>query len=99
MIQMEISLDENKIEQEGIYEPAEIKKQIDSLFEAYHLAKVSEGVYVGTGNKDDFAHFGSTILHLKKQDWFILYVNKWMWNIDGTVEDIADHYRRKPYLA
>lgn len=100
MFKMEITLDEQKILQEGKYDPAEISRCIDSLFQSLHIEKQGEGVFFG----GDYAGHGSAILCLKKQPWFMPYVDKWLWyNSKGSnrvedfvVEDVAAQLKRKP---
>ena len=99
MFKMEIALDTQKIENEGVYEPSEITRQLDKLFAKMNIQKLGEGLYTG----GDFAGYGSAILFLKKQPWFMSYVDKWLWyNSDGsdreedfTVEDVAAHYKNQ----
>ncbi len=97
MFKMEIALDTQKIEREGKYDPAELSRCIDSLFQSKHIQKQGEGVFVG----GDYAKHGAIILYLKKQPWFMSYVDKWLWyNSKGSdraedfeVEDVAAHYK------
>lgn len=96
MIKMEISLNTDQIEREGKYSSAEIQGQIDSLMQRLHTKKAGNGVFVGTGSKNDYANFGSAILILKKQPWFWPYIDKWMWDVDGRMNDVAQHYRENP---
>lgn len=100
MFKMEIALDTQKIEREGLYDPSEIERQLDRLFSRLRIQKQGEGLYTG----GDFAGYGSAILFLKKQPWFMSYVDKWLWyNSDGSdreedfaVEDVAAHYKHSP---
>lgn len=63
MFKMEIALDTQKIESEGLYDSSEITKQLDKMFAQLNIQKSGEGQYTG----GDFARYGSAILFLKKQ--------------------------------
>lgn len=100
---MEISFDEHRVVQDGRYDPDDLYDAVDKIGAQLHLRKADKGVYCGTGSRDDYSNFGSFILTLKGQHWFLSYVDKWKWYIDKggkreesiTVEDVAEHYRRK----
>lgn len=93
MIKIEFRLDEERIIQEGKYEPEKIFSSIDRAFSKYNFPKeISEDgtiCYSGTGSRDDFGNLGSLVISLHKTEWFMEYVDKWLWyNSDrGNAED------------
>ena len=74
MLKLEIRLNENKIRTEGKY-----------------TTKESDGtlVFVGRGRAKDYGCFGMLITALKREMWFMNYVEKWIWynSDDGESED------------
>ena len=107
MIRIEIKLDNEKIRDEGFYTSDAIFNAVDEVFAKYCLSKSIEQdgsiTYSGTGAATDFGAFASVILFLKDREWFIPYVERWLWynSADGSsegdfvVEDILAHYMRK----
>lgn len=101
MFKMEISLNSNKIIQEGL-NPAYINEQIDDLMQSLDIKKAGDGVFVGTGSPHDFAHFGVAITSLGEEEWLLPYMDKWLWfnskgsprEDDYVIEDVADYYRK-----
>jgi virulence-associated protein VapD len=95
MFKMEITMNEDKVLQDRTYNLTDIYSTIDKKLERYHIKKVEDGVYVGTGSQHDFALFGKAILDLKNKEWFLPYVAKWLLYDGKSVEDVAEHYRGK----
>lgn len=98
MLKMEIAIDDKKIVNDNRYNPSDVHNELERTLQFYHLKKESDGVYVGNGTQHDFAFFGKAILDLKKQDWFLPYVSKWLFYSGNSVEDVAEHYLRKSGL-
>lgn len=103
MLKCEVHLDDEKILADGVYTPEEVHNAVDNAFEMFDLVKGENGFYLEKGNENDFAHFGSVILSLSRTDWFMDYVDKWIWyNSDDSAdpenfrtEDVLDFYRSK----
>ncbi len=107
MLKLEIKLNEQKIQSEGKYKLASIYDTLDTLFARYEIRKevLPDGTisYYGSGKPKDFGSFGANILRLKKQSWFMDYVEKWLWfnsdngrsEDDFSMEDVLYHYTKK----
>lgn len=107
MLKLEMRLDEKKIISVGQYKPERILKGLDNAFLKYGFKKavLTDGTicYAGNNHPDDYAHFGGLITALKHKEWFLPYVDKWLWyNSDGQlddrcyrVEDLLYHYTKQ----
>lgn len=107
MLKLEIKLDDEKILKESVYQLDGVYQTIENVFEKSRLPgeKGEDGtmVFYGTGNIRDFASFGKIITWLKKKEWFINNVTKWVWynsdngrdDEDFSVEDVLYHYTKK----
>ena len=93
MLKLEIRLNENKILTEGKYTTECLNQTLISAFEEEQLdcRKESDGtlVFVGRGRAKDYGCFGMLITALKREMWFMNYVEKWIWynSDDGESED------------
>lgn len=93
MLKLEIRLNENKIRKEGKYTTECLNQTLISAFEEEQLdcRKESDGtlVFVGRGLAKDYGCFGMLITALKREMWFMNYVEKWIWynSDDGESED------------
>lgn len=111
MIKMEIKFDEEKVTSAGSLNFNEIKERLDKIFLRFPFDKIvcADGTisYKGRGSRHDFALFGKNILLLKRQDWFMNNINKWLWfnssngnsEDDFSVEDILYFYTGRASLA
>ena len=84
-----------------------IEARLDKGFLKYGLIKdvYLDGTicYKSTNSKKDYAIFGMLIYSLHDKNWFIPYVEKWLWyNSDNSedendynVEDLLYHYTKK----
>ena len=107
MIKLEIKLNEELIREKGIYTPAEINDAIDKVFAKYSFTKTvlkdETILYTGTGAASDYGAFANLVLFLKDKDWFMPYVERWLWynsddgetEDDFAVEDILQHYTER----
>ena len=107
MIKLEMKLNDSLIQANASHTPAEIYDAIDKVFAKYNFKKTSspDGTvsYSGTGAASDYGAFANLILFLKKKDWFMPYLEKWLWynsddgktEDDFAVEDILLHYANK----
>lgn len=103
MLKCEVHLDDEKILADGVYTPEEVHNAVDNAFEMFDLVKGENGFYLEKGNENDFAHFGSVILSLSRTDWFMDYVDKWLFYDsdesddpeDYDIEDILFFYKNK----
>ena len=107
MIKVELKMNTDLIVDRGVYVPEAILGGIDDAFQQFGFRKevYDDGTICFWGNRkrDDFANFGALILALKKESWFMDYVEKWLWyNSDGQydessyrIEDILYHYTKR----
>ena len=96
MMKMEIEIDEEKIIENNEYSVKEVYEKINDIAKNAGITKREKcGLFVGNDDEKDFAHFGIIILDLKNEEWFMLYVKKWIWYVEGEAEDILEHYRQK----
>ncbi|MEG2814018.1 MAG: hypothetical protein RSA79_05390 [Oscillospiraceae bacterium] len=101
MLKVEIVMDEEKILAEGKYSLEDIYFTIDKAYAQKNLKKTDKGIYVGSGK--DFCSFWNIILGLKKQDWFMSNVKKWLWynsddsddENDFAIDDLLMHYAKR----
>lgn len=102
MFKIEIIMDEEKIKKQSNYDIKDIYNAIDDVFKRYDLVKAEKGFYLPKGTKNDFANFWSAIFSLKKQQWFLPFVQKWIWYecLDDKpqqydTEDLVQYYKNK----
>ena len=107
MLKVEIRLDRDKIIETGEYEPERIRRGVENAFLQYGFREevLEDGTICFWGNRhpDDYAHFGGLITALKRESWFLPYVDRWLWyNSDGQynedsyrIEDILYHYTKQ----
>jgi hypothetical protein len=88
-------MDGEKIDRVGEYTVESVCKCVDDTFADYGLKKVGEDTYTGVGTRHDFAHLWSAILSLAESEWFMEYVDTFLWYENDDVEDLAAHYRGK----
>lgn len=108
MLKCEVQFDTKKIIKDGIYTPESIRKATDEMFvDEFDLVKGENGFYYEKGVDEDFTHFWSAILSLKRQVWFMNYVSRWIWYnsddavdpSDFSVEDLLDKISREKRTA
>ena len=100
MLKLEIRLDEKKICAEGKYAPDSLYQTLIRAFDREQLDHTEQqnGTLVFTGR-------GRTAL--KKQAWFMDYVERWVWynsddgedENDFAVEDVLLHYTNRASVA
>lgn len=107
MIKLEMRLNEGLINADAKHTPTEIYGAIDKVFSKYSFNKeaLPDGTfsYSGNGAATDFGAFANLVLFLKKKDWFMPYLDKWLWynsddgvnENDFAVEDILYHYANR----
>jgi hypothetical protein len=89
---MEYEIDRDKVEKEGKYAYEDIMQLLDLLAEKNNLRKERQGKIVGPGTDKDYAHMGKTYLCLRKADWFLPYISKWIMCIGDEYDDIYADY-------
>lgn len=89
MMKMLIKLDYNRIQEKGEYAPSEIERVIDQGMTESGIYKDADGYYVN----GDFESFGTIILWLSKEDWFMDNVLEWRWYDSNSVENVLDFYK------
>ena len=111
MLKLEIRLDQDKIRSEGKYAPDSLYQTLIHAFDKEQLDHAVEQdgtmVFTGRGRKKDYGCFGKLITALKKQAWFMEYVERWVWynsddgedEDDFAVEDVLLHYTNRASAA
>lgn len=111
MLKLEIKFDEAKIATEGQYKVESLYKTLINLFDKYDIVYEIEAdgtyAFLGTGKSSDYGYFGQLITALKKQNWFLSNVSKWIWynsddgadEDDFAVEDVLLHYTNRKSAA
>ncbi|MBQ9763111.1 MAG: hypothetical protein IJV92_02000 [Phascolarctobacterium sp.] len=111
MLKLEIRLNEDLIKQEAKYTAISIYQALDKIFlkHDFHKTNLPDGTvcYSGTGKKQDYGVFGYLITTLKDKQWFMAYLEKWLWynSDDGVneddyiVEDVLYFYTKKESAA
>ena len=111
MLKTEFKLNENRINADGRYSPVSVYDAVDKAFMRHRFRKeiLSDGTicFYGNGLSTDYGAFGSLITSLRKKDWFMPYLDKWLWynsddginDDDYVIEDILQHYKRKEIIS
>ena len=111
MLKLEIRLNRDKIRGEGKYAPDSLAQTLIRAFGKEQLDCTAEQdgtlVFTGRGRKKDYGCFGKLITALKKQAWFMEYVERWVWynsddgadENDFAVEDVLLHYTNRASVA
>lgn len=111
MIKLEMRLNDSMIVADAKHTPAEVYGAIDKVFSKYRFKKdmLPDGTlsYSGNGAASDFGAFANLVLFLKKKDWFMPYLDKWLWynsddganESDFAVEDILYHYANRKSIS
>lgn len=111
MLKIEIKLNEKLVEEEGKYTLLSIYQTLDNLFSKYDFRKsnLPDGTisYCGNGKKQDYGAFGHLIITLKTKQWFVPYLEKWLWynsddgidENDYAIEDILYFYTKRESVA
>lgn len=82
MMKMLIQLDEKKVEEDGVYELADMWRIIDGKFEKACTKEIqSDGsrMYSGDPNKDYYSEIMVAAMVLKQTKWFAEHCTKWIW--------------------
>ena len=96
MMKMKITIDEERVNLYSEYSVDEIYDKIDSIARSASITKKDkDGFYLGNDNSQDFANLGKIIIVLNDSQWFIPYIDEWLWYVDNTIEDIAEYYKRR----
>lgn len=111
MLKLEMKLNDNRILQAAKYQPDSIHNAVDKAFSKYQFKRevLSDGTicYYGNGRSKDYGAFGRLITTLKDKEWFLPYLDKWLWynsddsdnENDYVVEDILYHYTKKESIG
>ena len=92
-MRMKIKLNEEKARENGKYTVEEMYKKIDDLAKKVNITKKDkEGAFVGNNDRYDLASFIRIVLTLKDCNWFKPYVEEWLWDENGEVEDVVKFY-------
>lgn len=111
MLKLEMKLNNNRIQQAAKYQPEAVLGAVDKAFSKYQFRRevLADGTicYYGNGMAKDYGTFGRLITTLKDKDWFMPYLDKWLWynsddcenENDFVVEDILYHYTKKESIS
>ncbi|WP_321010026.1 hypothetical protein [Hungatella effluvii] len=111
MLKLEIRLDEEKIRETGKYAPESLRQTLIQSFAKQQLDSVVEPdgtlFFVGRGRARDYGCFGKMITALRNQQWFMEYVDRWIWynsddgedENDFSIEDVLAHYTSRVSVA
>ena len=95
-MKMKIKVDEEKVEKYSEYTINEMYKRIDNIAKRANITKKDkDGFYIGNNNAQDYSNFGKIIICLNDSEWFIPYIDEWLWYVDNIIEDIAEYYKRR----
>ena len=83
---IEIVLIEEKAKLHGI-DVNKGYKAIDDYFENRGVPKLGQGIFECIEDDNSFSTFSVAIAQLPETKWFPLLVEKWLWYIQGEVED------------
>ncbi|GHU43568.1 hypothetical protein FACS1894111_09380 [Clostridia bacterium] len=84
MMKMEIVFDEEKVRREGKWDIEKMYSVVDEFFAEHRMTKDEKGLYIGTGDKDEFAFMGVAYLSFRDEKWFTENVKKWNWYYPDT---------------
>ena len=89
MYEMKITIDREKIKEDGIYNIEDIEGAIDALIEKRTLKKMCTDWYRG-----EMVKFASLMLTLSKHEWFTDYATDWilMDITNGGTEDLLKYF-------
>ncbi len=93
MYKMIISLDADKLNRDGQYNPMDMETKLDGIFtkKGFSVAvNGSEREYTGTGKETDFSYMGIILNGLRKQSWFTSNVDKWLFCNNEESDDPND---------
>ena len=111
MLKLEIKINESLVEQEAKYSLNNIYQTLDKLFLDcdFNKTNLPDGTicYSGKGKKYDYGNFGHLIITLKTKEWFLPYLEKWLWynsdeganENDYAIEDVLYFYTKKESVA
>ena len=102
MLKVKIVLDEEKINADAVYYPAEIRRVIDEAFFEQGIIKEGDCFYVGTGSDQDFGGLWAVNGSLAQKPWFVKYVKEWLWynsddgenENDFSIEDVLEGFHK-----
>ena len=87
-MKMKIVFDEEKVRREGKYNVDEMQDSIDMSFADLEIPKIDRGVYQAQGKSKDFSHFLGICMGLRKVEWFMKYIDTWIWEKNNSFEDV-----------
>lgn len=111
MLKLEIKLNESLVKQEAKYSLSSIYQTLDKLFLDcdFNKTNLPDGTicYAGKGKKYDYGNFGHLIITLKTKEWFMPYLEKWLWynsddgadENDYAIEDVLYFYTKRESVA
>ena len=111
MIKVEVRMNADLIKSDGKYEVETIRKAVDDMYMQFDFRRkeYKDGTvcYLGNDSEHDFAHFGKLIWALSEEEWFMKYVDRWLWYNNSCMpradwfrcEDILEKYGNRKSAA
>ncbi len=95
MISMEIVLDAEKIKN-GNFSYEDIENNIKIVFNKNGIYKQDKnGKWLENGDKTDYARFIKVMYELIEKEWFVPFVKKWIWNVDGNKNNVLKFFKEE----
>lgn len=89
MVRMLFMCNEEKIVEDKMFSVENINEEIDGILKKHNIENKDEkGIWVGNNDEKDLSRFMSAISALGKCEWCEKYVNNWILDVDGEIEDI-----------
>lgn len=103
MIRMLIKINEDSVVKDNTYTVEELKNKITEIFNIHGIDKTDEdGLWLGNNDDKDFSRFAMILGELEKIQWIDKYLEAWIWDVNGEVEDIMEQRYKKasalPYI-
>ncbi|MDR2156213.1 MAG: hypothetical protein LBO81_00320 [Clostridiales Family XIII bacterium] len=77
MMKMQIVLNKEKMLKEGRHSYETITERLNGIFARHGFTQEPGGFYAG-GHDNDCTVCGGLYLYLRKQDWFVPYLQTWL---------------------
>ena len=96
MVRMLIKFNEEKILKDSKYTLEEINDLTSEILNKQNIVNKDEkGIWFGNGDDEDFSRFSVAISKLAKSEWCSEYIEAWIWDINGEIEDVMEEEYEK----